>query len=213
MMILQIVLCLAFMAVGLVTMYLVLRRNRYPIPADGVQWIVTIMSVLLICASGFILALAFAYRADEVNSAAELDEPAEDFAFRLVSSQEDRHLAQFRGQVVLLNFWATWCQPCITEIPELDRLQRAYRDQGLVVMTISDEPLEDLNRFEDLWPKETVSGYLEFEALPEGFQSELMTGRPISYIIDRGGVIRELVIGAGSFEYFERLVKPWLDRV
>ena len=209
---LQIALCATFMVVGLLTMYLVLRRNRYPIPADGVQWIVTIMSVLLICGSGFILALAFTFRADEVNSAAGLEESVEDFAFRLVSSQEDRHFAQYRGQVVLLNFWATWCQPCITEIPELDRLQRVYRNQGLVVMTISDEPLEDLNRFEDLWPEETVSGYLEFEALPEGFQAELLTGRPISYVIDRSGIIRELVIGAGSFEYFERLVKPWLDR-
>lgn len=209
---LQIILCVVFMVVGLLTTYLVLRRNRYLVPADGVQWMVTIMSVLLVCAAAFILALILTYQTEEGSASAGLDQPAEDFAFRLVHSQEEQRFEQFRGQVVLLNFWATWCQPCITEIPELDRLHHAYHEEGLVVMTISDEPLEDLNRFEDLWPKETVSGYLTFEALPEGYQAELMTGRPISYVIDRDGIIRELVIGAGSYEYFERLVKPWLDR-
>lgn len=211
-MIIEIVACVAFMVIGLATTYLVLRRNDHPVPKDGVQWMVTIMSVLLVCGAGFMLALILTYRAEEVAASAGLDQPAEDFAFQLVGNQEDHRFADYKGQVVLLNFWATWCQPCITEIPELDRLQRAYRDEGLVVMTISDESLEDLNRYQDLWPKETVSGYLTFEALPEGFQSELLMGRPISYVIDRDGVIRELVIGAGDYEYFERLVKPWLDR-
>ena len=208
----QIVLCIVFMVVGLLTTYLVLRRNRFPVPADGLQWIVTIMSVLLVCGSGFILALTLTYQVDELESSVGIDQTAENFTFRLVSDQQERHLEDYRGQVVLLNFWATWCQPCITEIPELDLLQQAYDDEGLVVLTISDEPLEDLNRFEDLWPKQAVSGYLTFEALPERIQSELLTGRPISYVIDREGIIREFVLGAGNFEYFERLVKPWLDR-
>ena len=211
-MVLEIIACIGLMVAGLVITYLVLRRNRYPVPADGVQWIVTIMSVLLICASGFILALILTYRAEEVEAAAELNQQVEDFGFRLVSDQSEHRFTDYQGEVVLLNFWATWCQPCITEIPELDRLQQDYRDQGLVVMTISDESLEELNRFQDLWPKESVSGYLTFEALPAGFQAELLTGRPISYVIDREGVIREMVIGAGNYEYFERLVKPWLDR-
>ena len=46
-------------------------------------------------------------------------------------------IRQHRGQVVLLNFWATWCPPCIVEFPEIVSLERAYRDRGLVVVSVS----------------------------------------------------------------------------
>ena len=47
------------------------------------------------------------------------------------------HLADFAGKVVLLNFWATWCAPCVREMPSLDRLQAKLRDDGLAVVAVS----------------------------------------------------------------------------
>jgi peroxiredoxin len=46
-------------------------------------------------------------------------------------------LGALRGKVVLLNFWATWCEPCLEEMPAMDRLERAYRERGLAVLAIS----------------------------------------------------------------------------
>jgi peroxiredoxin len=46
-------------------------------------------------------------------------------------------LADFKGKVVFLNFWATWCEPCREEMPSMERLHRAYKDRGLVVLAIS----------------------------------------------------------------------------
>ncbi len=46
-------------------------------------------------------------------------------------------IRQHRGRVVLLNFWATWCPPCIVEFPEIVSLEKAYRDRGLVVVSVS----------------------------------------------------------------------------
>jgi thiol-disulfide isomerase/thioredoxin len=46
-------------------------------------------------------------------------------------------LADLKGKVVLLNFWATWCEPCLEEMPAMERLSRAYRDRGLVVLALS----------------------------------------------------------------------------
>lgn len=48
-------------------------------------------------------------------------------------------LAAFQGRVVLLNFWATWCAPCVREMPSLDRLQAALRDEGLAVVAVSED--------------------------------------------------------------------------
>ncbi len=61
---------------------------------------------------------------------------AQDFQ---VPTPEDRtlRLSDFKGKVVFLNFWATWCDPCREEMPGMERLHRAYKDRGLVVLAIS----------------------------------------------------------------------------
>ena len=65
--------------------------------------------------------------------------PVKDAADFQVRTPDDRslHLADLRGKVVLLNFWATWCEPCREEMPSMERLHRAYKDRGLVVLAIS----------------------------------------------------------------------------
>ncbi len=197
-----------FIFVGIAIMYFALRKNPYLVPQGAVQWMVTIMCILLVCVSGLTIVLVLTH---PNHSGHELSSTyVEPFEFQLVSNQEKRNITDYSGHVILLNFWATWCQPCITELPELDELQVAYRQKGLIVVTISDEALEELQLYTDLLPEETVSGFLQYEDLPESFQHELAFGRPVSYIIDGEGLIRDRIRGAGSFAYFENLVTPWL---
>ncbi len=197
-----------FIFVGIAIMYFALRKNSYPVPQGAVQWMVTIMCILLVCVSGLTITLVLT---GPDHSGHELSSTyVEPFEFQLVSNQEKRNITDYSGHVILLNFWATWCQPCITELPELDELQVAYRQKGLIVVTISDEALEELQLYTDLLPEETVSGFLQYEDLPESFQHELAFGRPVSYVIDGEGLIRDRIRGAGSFAYFENLVTPWL---
>ena len=61
---------------------------------------------------------------------------APDFQVRTPDDHQIR-LADLRGKVVLLNFWATWCEPCREEMPGMERLHRAYKDRGLAVVAIS----------------------------------------------------------------------------
>jgi len=65
--------------------------------------------------------------------------PAKDAADFLVRTPDDGQLrlSDFKGKVVFLNFWATWCEPCREEMPSMERLHRAYKDRGLVVLAIS----------------------------------------------------------------------------
>ena len=58
-----------------------------------------------------------------------------------------QRLADYRGQVVLVNIWATWCEPCRTEMPQLDKLYRARKTDGLVVLGISDEAIDQQQAF------------------------------------------------------------------
>ena len=74
------------------------------------------------------------------NKEVEALQAAPDFTLRDLNG--DRvSLKEYRGQIVLLDFWATWCAPCRLSIPELVELQKKYRDQGVVVLGISmDDP-------------------------------------------------------------------------
>ncbi len=205
---LELVVCSSFIAISLGLLYLVLRKNTYPIPRGPLQWMVSVMCVLVVCLSGLIIALTWSIH--EHSHIEPIVTEAESFEFQLVSTGESMSVSDFGGNVILLNFWATWCAPCITELPELDELQVTYRDRGLVVLTVSDEDLDELQLYADLLPQETVSGYVEPEELPQYYQNELAFGRPVTYVIDGDGTIRERIRGAGNFEYFEGLVTPWL---
>ena len=64
--------------------------------------------------------------------------PAKEF---LVATPDNRQLrlSEFKGKVVFLNFWATWCKPCEEEMPSMERLHRKFKDQGLVVLALSED--------------------------------------------------------------------------
>ena len=195
---------------GALAFWLLVRKNEGLRPKDGLEWAGTVMSVLLILCSGFLMALALAEQEEQVADASGMGEPASDIAFMLLPHDEPQRLSSFEGRVVLLNFWATWCQPCITELPELDRLQQDFEDSGLTVITLSDEPREMLDIYADLWPEYTVSGYFQPDEAPEPYRSELVRGRPVSYVIDREGLVRQFILGAGNYNTFEQYVRPYL---
>ena len=204
------ILAVFMIGLGVGFIYFVVRENEKPMPKGGVQWAAVGLSGLLIVFSGFLLALTFVPNPDAEAGGSGMDQPAANFAFRLVSDQSEHDLAEYQGKVVLINFWATWCAPCIEELPDLDRLQQNYASDGLVVVTISDETRDDLLLYADLLPRQTVSGYFDLEVLPQPYLRTLATGRPISYVIDRQGYLRRFIIGAGNYAFFEQLIQPYL---
>lgn len=105
-------------------------------------------------------------------------------------------LADYRGEVVLLNVWATWCAPCRVEMPSMQKLHQSFGDSGLRVVAVSvDDPgMEDAIR-------EFARDYgLTFEILhdPTGSIKARYhtTGLPESAVIDRDGTIRKRIAGA-----------------
>jgi thiol-disulfide isomerase/thioredoxin len=118
-------------------------------------------------------------------------------------------LSDYKGKVVLLNFWATWCPPCRAEMPDLVKWQREYRSRGLQVIGITYPPTEDsevrqfVHTVKVNYP--ILLGSAETKALFE--QSDTL---PITVIIDRDGNIHDLIQGIILPEEFEQKVKPLL---
>ena len=111
-------------------------------------------------------------------------------------------LSSYRGKVVLLDFWATWCDPCRDEIPHFVELQNRYRDQGLQIIGVSmddgPEPVRDFyQQFKMNYP--VVMGTAKTGELYGG-----VLGLPIAFLIGRDGRIRARHIGATDIAVFEK---------
>lgn len=211
---------LAFLmlAVGVSFVIFVYKKSSRLLSPDVADRLGVLLSFVLIAAAIFLVFVTMRVESGQsfVSSGgprltdAELNSPAPNFAFRLVASEDSTDLAQFLGSVVLINFWATWCAPCLQELPDLNALQAAYADAGLKVLTISDEPREVLIDFGERLPLETVNGFVDGRRrLPDPYRRTLAM-RPTSYVIDREGVIRDFVLGAQDYVTFERMIMPHL---
>ena len=119
-------------------------------------------------------------------------------------------LSDYKGKVVLLNFWATWCPPCRAEMPDLIRMQREFSKQGLQVIGITYPPETrgEVRRFIRklgvnypiaLGQKETKTLFGQTDTLP------------LTVVIDRQGNVHELIEGILLPEEFEQKIKPLLQ--
>jgi cytochrome c biogenesis protein CcmG, thiol:disulfide interchange protein DsbE len=114
--------------------------------------------------------------------------------FTVQDSQNKVTLSQYRGQVVVLNFWATWCPPCIEEMPSLVEMQRRLKSKGVTVLAVSVDV--DEGAYKQFVRDHNVN--LITVRDPSG-KSNGLYGTfkfPETYIIDRNGVMRRKFIGA-----------------
>jgi cytochrome c-type biogenesis protein len=135
-------------------------------------------------------------------------EPMPEVQFQTLTGQPFS-VGQLRGQVVLLNFWATWCIPCREEIPVLNAMQHELEAKGLRVIGAS---LEDTAAGVEEYQKDVRK--FEYQVLVGGDDAKAKFGGtplPTTYLIDRDGRIRQKIIGARDREGWEAAVQPLLD--
>ncbi len=122
-------------------------------------------------------------------NASELDKPAPDFVLKS-NSGENIRLSDLRGEVVLLNFWATWCGPCRQEMPLLDDLHARYKDMGFKVIGVNVENKPE--KADAMLAKNPVSFPILYDT--ESVVSKLynVDAMPTTVVVDRDGNMRHL---------------------
>ncbi len=102
-------------------------------------------------------------------------------------------LNELRGRVVVLNFWATWCPPCVNEMPSLQKLHEALADKGLSVVAVSvDERFSDIEKFVESFDLTFTILHDEGMKVSRAYQTFKF---PETYIIGRDGRLRSKVVG------------------
>ena len=118
-----------------------------------------------------------------------------------------QRLADYRGQVVLVNIWATWCEPCRTEMPQLDKLYRARKTDGLVVLGISDEAIDQQQAFLSQVPI-AYPLLITTPGVPAFYRQ--IAKYPAIFLIDRKGNLKPAPNQSQGFERLEEAVAALL---
>jgi len=150
------------------------------------------------------LALAAALAAPASAKELKVGDVAPDFELTLIDKTKVK-LSDLRGQVIVLNFWATWCVPCRTELPTLDRYYELQSRHGLKVFAVATEDSLPLYRMKPLFAAMSMPSARRIKG-PYG----VIKGLPTNYVIDRAGVIRYAKAGAFTIESLNELLVPLL---
>ena len=151
---------------------------------------------LLVLAAIVAASLVFALRRRPPHPVA-IGEAAPDFTLGTLTATPIS-LHDFRRQVVVLNFWATWCPPCVEEAPGLEKFARQMRDQGVTVLGVSvDQDAEALRKFVAETPLSFRIARDPDQAVAGRYGTHIF---PETYILDRDGKVAEKLIGAVDWQ-------------
>jgi peroxiredoxin len=169
-------------------------------------WLLPVLVVVLILAYGALTRMSD----EKAGNLPQVGQPLADFALTDLQGNTVQ-LSALRGNVVFINVWATWCQPCIDEMPTIERLYNQLHARGLEVVTISLDPLgaQVIEPFMRRY-RLTFPVLLDVKSQMERLYGT--TGVPESFIVDKQGRLVEKVVGPRDWSspqmlaLFERLM-------
>lgn len=146
-------------------------------------------------------------RARQIRNLAMRDVAAPAFDTVDIAGNPQR-LADYQGDVVIINIWATWCPPCRAEMPKLDQLYREHKDKGLMVFGISDEDVPAQQKFVQqipiTYPLLTISG-----KVPSLYRN--IVQYPATFLVDRKGRLQPAPAPGQPFENTQAVENPLLS--
>lgn len=133
-------------------------------------------------------------------------EPAPDFELKNLDGASVR-LSDYRGSVVLLNFWASWCPPCRVEMPHMQRFYQDYAAKGVVVLGVNLTATEEHpDRVRPFVEKRQLTFPVVLDEKGEVMKAYQVVGYPTTYLIDEDGTVREKFVGVLDYEKMKKAV-------
>ena len=111
-------------------------------------------------------------------------------------------LSVYKGKRIVINYWATWCGPCIKEMPSIKRAEEILEDYGYIFLLVSDETISKISKF-----KNDRNFDLNFLRSIESYETLGIYSMPTSYIFDENGKIIETIVGAIEWDSEEMINK------
>jgi len=164
------------------------------------------LGVILIAASGYYVLRDALPQNDLSTVPAETNYPAPELTLTDLEGVT-RSLAGYRGQVTLVNLWATWCPPCKEEMPTLQAYFNKHRDEGFTIIAVNDgDPTPDVIEFVEDY-RLTFPIWLDptYIATEQAFKT---LNLPSSFVIDRSGTVRLQWVGEINRKMLEQYVTP-----
>ncbi len=154
---------------------------------------------------------------EQAAAAGTIASPHPGFAapeFDLETLDGDRvRLSDLRGQVVVVNLWASWCPPCRAEMPALQQLYDAHRDEGLVVLALNATDQDSSAAARAFVTDHGLTFPVVLDPAGEASRAYGLRAMPSTFVVDRQGVIREVLIGGPvSLATLRSLVSPLLEQ-
>lgn len=187
-----------------------LLKNSSQTKNPLVPLLLLVLGVALIAASVYFLLQDTPPQTDLTAVPAQVNYPAPELTLSDLAGTSVS-LADYRGQVVLVNLWATWCPPCKDEMPALEAFYRKYQSQGFVIVAINDgDPTEDVIQFAQEYGL-TFPVWLDptYIATEQAFKTLSL---PSSFVIDREGTIVLSWVGGINAKTLEKYVAPIVEQ-
>ncbi|MFP4345038.1 MAG: TlpA family protein disulfide reductase [Anaerolineales bacterium] len=134
--------------------------------------------------------------------------PAPDFTLETLAG-ETVQLQDYAGEIMLLNFWASWCPPCKAEMPDMQRYYEAYRDEGFVILGINAG--EEQGTVENFVADYDITFPVAIDSTQQVMGEYGVTGLPSSFFVDREGRILGYWPGVLTFDMLEERLTPILE--
>jgi len=149
---------------------------------------------------------AMLFAAGQIQAASTAAGPAPDFTLKSNSGKNIK-LSELRGQVVMINFWASWCGPCRQEMPLLDQLYQRYQPMGFTLLGVNVE--EDSGAADKILKEIPVSFPVLYDNKSKVSESYQVQAMPSTFLIDRDGKLRYLHKGyrPGTEEDYQKQIR------
>ena len=124
---------------------------------------------------------------------------APDFELQTLEGQQIR-LSQLRGNPIIVNFWASWCQPCRIEMPAIQKAMDAHNDDGLIILAVNMTNQDDINQVRDFIQELDLQFNVLLDPKGEAGSAFRIAALPTTFFIRPDGIIEEVVIGGPMAE-------------